>query len=203
VAREGFVRSTPGSDDGATRERILDAAAECFRQLGIAKSTMHDIARVADLSRGTVYRYFPDRRSLIDATISQHAQQYYDEAARAMEPLATLAGRIGAFGEVFARTFTGHRDGSLVSDDLDLARIMASDVDGALRRMTAFLEPYVRDAKRRGELADVVDADEGSELLARMLMSIAVMPVSAGFDVRRPATVRRYLERFAVDGLAG
>jgi AcrR family transcriptional regulator len=163
---------------------------------------MHDVARVAELSRGTVYRYFPDRRSLIDATVNQHAQQYYDEAARAMEPLVTLSGRIGAFGEVFARTSTGHRDGSLIADDMDLARIMAADVDGALRRMTAFLHPYVRSAKDEGELPDAVAADEASELLARMLMSIAVMPVSAGFDVRRPATVRHYLERFAVDGLA-
>ena len=134
------------SEDGATRQRILDAAAQCFRHVGIAKSTMHDVARVADLSRGTVYRYFPDRRSLVDATVNQYAQRYYDEAAQAMEPFTTLSARVGAFGEVFARTFTGHRDGRLVSDDMHLARIMAADVDGALRRMTTFLRPYVRDA---------------------------------------------------------
>jgi AcrR family transcriptional regulator len=202
MAQRGSPGVTPAADDGETRARILEAATECFRQLGIAKSTMHDVARVADLSRGTVYRYFPDRRALIDATVSQLAQQYYDEAQRAMDPLPTLSDQIGAFGEVFAATFTRNRFASTVSDDLELFRIMASDVDGALRRMTAFLLPYVVDAKDRGELAPDVDEHEGSELLARVLMSLTVMPTSTAFDVERPATVRAYLERYAIAGLA-
>jgi AcrR family transcriptional regulator len=170
-------------------------------QRGIAKTTMHDVARVADLSRGTVYRYFPDRGSLIDATVTKHAQQYYDEAADAMAPLGSLAGQIGAFGEVFARTFTRHRSGNVVADDLDMFRIMASDIDGGLWRMTGFLLPYVSAAKRRGEVAASVDEHEGSELLARMLMGLTVMPVSVRFDLHQPVSVRRYFERFAVDGL--
>jgi AcrR family transcriptional regulator len=203
VARRGSTGTTPDPDDGATRSRILAAATECFLQLGIAKSTMHDVARVADLSRGTVYRYFPDRRALIDATVSQLAQQYYDEAQRAMDPLPTLCDQVCAFGEVFAATFTRHRFAGTVSDeDLQLFRIMASDVDGALRRMSAFLLPYVVDAKDRGELSPGLDEHEGSELLARMLMSLTVMPASTSFDVHEPATVRRYLERFAIAGLA-
>jgi hypothetical protein len=79
---------------------------------------------------------------------------------------------------------------------------MASDIDGALRRMSAFLLSYVVDAKDRGELAPGVDEHEASELLARVLMSLTVMPTSIGFDVERPATVRRYLECFAIAGLA-
>jgi AcrR family transcriptional regulator len=202
MAQRGSTGATSDGDDGATRARILEAATECFLQLGIAKSTMHDVARVADLSRGTVYRYFPDRRALIDAAVSQLAQQYYDEAQQAMDPLPTLSDQIGAFGEVFATTFTRHRFASTVSDDLELFRIMASDIDGALRRMSAFLLPYVVDAKDRGELAPSTDEREGSELLARMLMSLTVMPVSVGFDVQQPETVRRYIERYAIDGLA-
>ena len=202
MAQRGSTGAASDGDDGATRARILDAATECFRQLGIAKSTMHDVARVAELSRGTVYRYFPDRRALIDATVSQLAQQYYDEAQRAMDPLPTLCDQVGAFAEVFASTFTRHRFAGTVSDDLQVFRIMASDIDGALRRMSAFLLPYVVDAKDRDELGPDVDEHEASELLARALMSLTVMPTSIGFDVQRPATVRSYLERYAIAGLA-
>jgi AcrR family transcriptional regulator len=202
MGQRGSSGEERDADEGATRERILAAATNCFLQLGIAKSTMHDVARVADLSRGTVYRYFPDRRALIDATVSQLAQQYYDEAQRAMDPLPTLCDQVGAFGEVFAATFTRNRSAGTLSDDLQVFRIMASDIDGALRRMSAFLLPYVVDAKDRGELAPDVDEHEGSELLARVLMSLTVMPKSSGFDMQQPATVRRYLERYAVAGLA-
>jgi AcrR family transcriptional regulator len=193
----------PDADDGITRDRILAAATDCFLQLGIAKTTMHDVAHTAELSRGTVYRYFPDRRALIDATVTRHAQRYYDEAASAMAPHTSLAVQIGAFGEVFARTFTQHRYGVVVPDDLDIFRIMASDVDGALGRMSNFLHPYVCAAQERGEVATDVDVLEASELLARMLMSVTFMPVSVSFDVQQPVTVRRYFEQYAVCGLLG
>jgi len=202
MASQGSKRASTDLDEGATRDRILGAATECFLHLGIAKTTMHDVANTAELSRGTVYRYFPDRRSLIDATVTLHAQRYYDEAAAAMTRHDTLALQVGAFGEVFARTFTQHQPGAIVADDLDLFRIMASDVEGALRRMSTFLHPYVREAKASGEIAGDVDEAEASELLARMLMSVTVMPSSVGFDVRQPDTVSNFLERYAVDGLA-
>ena len=202
MPHDGSKNPPVDSDDGATRDRILTAATQCFLQLGIAKTTMHDVAHAAELSRGTVYRYFPDRRSLVDATITQHAQRYYDEAAVAMSSEATLASQIGAFAEVFARTFASHRYGAVVPDDLEVFRIMASDVDGALGRMTVFLQPYVAAAKTRGEIGMTVDVSEASELIARMLMSVTVMPESAVFNVKEPKSVRRYLERHAVDGLA-
>jgi AcrR family transcriptional regulator len=201
VSEQESKHSSLDAEDGATRDRILAAATHCFLQLGIAKTTMHDVAHSAELSRGTVYRYFPDRRSLVDATITQHAQRYYDEAAVAMSSERTLAAQIGAFAEVFARTFASHRYGAVVPDDLEVFRIMASDVDGALGRMIVFLQPYVRDAKTRGEVGVSVNDREASELLARMLMSVTVMPESAVFDVKQPRSVRRYLERHAVNGL--
>jgi len=201
VSELGSKNPSLDADDGATRDRILAPGTHCFLQLGIAKTTMHDVAHSAELSRGTVYRYFPDRRSLVDATITQHAQRYYDEAAVAMSSERTLAAQIGAFAEVFARTFASHRYGAVVPDDLEVFRIMASDVDGALGRMIVFLQPYVRDAKTRGEVGVSVDDREASELLARMLMSVTVMPESAVFNVKEPWSVRRYLERHAVNGL--
>jgi AcrR family transcriptional regulator len=47
------------------RSSILAAAEKCFARFGIMKTTMEDVARAANLSRATVYRYFADRDSLI------------------------------------------------------------------------------------------------------------------------------------------
>ena len=47
------------------RSSILAAAERCFARFGIMKTTMEDVARAANLSRATVYRYFADRDSLI------------------------------------------------------------------------------------------------------------------------------------------
>src|SRR5215470_16145751 len=45
-----------------TRERIIDAADECFARYGVAKTTVEDIAAAATLSRATVYRSFTGGR---------------------------------------------------------------------------------------------------------------------------------------------
>jgi AcrR family transcriptional regulator len=51
----------------ATRERIAAAAAELHEEVGVAKTTVADIARRAGVQRVTVYNHFPDLESLLPA----------------------------------------------------------------------------------------------------------------------------------------
>jgi len=39
--------------------RVLDAALTCVGRVGLAKTTLDDVAREAGCARATVYRYFP------------------------------------------------------------------------------------------------------------------------------------------------
>jgi AcrR family transcriptional regulator len=189
------------SADESTRTKILEAALECFMQLGIAKTSLHDVARAADVSRGTVYRYFAERQALIDATIELRAQKYYADAAAKMDACETLAAQIGAFGEAVARNVGDFQRHRLLEGDSMLMRLSASDRDGALRRMSHFLEPYIESAKERGEIRADIDVTEASEWIARTLMSLPPMPRSAAFDIRKPKSVGRFMETFAVRGL--
>lgn len=51
--------------DKRPEDIIIDATVECFSRFGIRKTSMEDIAEVAQLSRPTIYRYFPTRKHLI------------------------------------------------------------------------------------------------------------------------------------------
>lgn len=195
--------ATPPGTDDSTRTRILQAALECFMQLGISRTSLHDVARHAQVSRGTVYRYFSERQELIDATIELRGQRYYQEAAAKMDVHDTLAEQVGAFGEIVGRNvadFSRHR---LRDDESMFMRLSASDRDGALRRMSHFLVPYVEAAKARGEVRRDVDPEEAAEWLARMLMSVTAMQSSSVFDVRKPKSVGRFMATYGVAGLLG
>lgn len=50
--------------DAAVEDRIVDATVKCFQRFGINKTSMDDIAKVAKMSRPTIYRYFPTRHHL-------------------------------------------------------------------------------------------------------------------------------------------
>jgi AcrR family transcriptional regulator len=184
------------------RDRILDAANECFTQLGIQRTSVQDVARMAKVSRGTVYRYFVDRDVLIEAAIEHGAQRFYRDIATAMAGKTTLAEQVGAMAEANARILRDHRTRNrLMADDAKLMRHLISDGDTAVRRSTSFLEPYVRDAQTRGEVGGGVDVTAASEWLARIIYSFSTVNQGLSFDMDKPETVRRYVERFAINGL--
>ncbi len=53
----------------ARRERILNAAAECFLELGFERTTTAEIARRARVSKRELYTHFEDKRDLLSAVI--------------------------------------------------------------------------------------------------------------------------------------
>ena len=61
--------SNASSDTG---ERILQAAATCVIDFGVDRVTLGEIARRAGVSRPTVYRRWPDTRSIMSALLTTH-----------------------------------------------------------------------------------------------------------------------------------
>jgi AcrR family transcriptional regulator len=49
------------------KERIVQSAIQCFSEYGFDRSRMDDIARRADLSKGTLYLYFESKEDLFYA----------------------------------------------------------------------------------------------------------------------------------------
>src|SRR3546814_6589605 len=50
--------------DVRVEDKIIDATVKCFERYGIQKTSMDDIAKIAKISRPTIYRYFPSRHHL-------------------------------------------------------------------------------------------------------------------------------------------
>lgn len=55
-----------------TGDKILRAAASCVRDFGVERVTLAEIARRAGVSRPTVYRRWPDTRSILAALLTRH-----------------------------------------------------------------------------------------------------------------------------------
>lgn len=51
----------------ARRQQIVDAAVACFARSGIHGTSLDDIRKEADLSRGAVYHYFKSKEDIIEA----------------------------------------------------------------------------------------------------------------------------------------
>jgi AcrR family transcriptional regulator len=56
-------------------DKILEAAAVAFVELGVSRTGMGDIAKYAGCSRGTLYRYFTSRNELLVAYVNRSAAE--------------------------------------------------------------------------------------------------------------------------------
>src|SRR4051794_25473689 len=72
-----------GSRTG-TRQQILEAAVAVVAEVGWDRTTLSEIARRAEVSRPTVYVYFPDRDDLHNAVTMRVAEQFTRHVAENM-----------------------------------------------------------------------------------------------------------------------
>src|SRR4051794_2035981 len=56
-----------------TPDQVLDAASRCVARVGLAKTTLDDVAREAGCARATVYRYFGNKQQLLAALVLRDA----------------------------------------------------------------------------------------------------------------------------------
>ena len=89
------------ADARRNRERILCAAARLVDEHGIDCVSMDDVAAAAGVGKGTLYRRFGDRHTLLRALIEEPERDFQDELIRGEPPLgpgAPAIERLRAFG---------------------------------------------------------------------------------------------------------
>ncbi len=142
---------SPG--DRQRTDLIVEAAGRLFLAPGIARVSMDGLARELGMSKKTIYRHFPDRRSLLTAVLdrqfaavertltaaAQDAEQqpFGIRVHRLFVAAGTELGRIGA-----AQLATGRGDALL-------RRYVEQRVDEVIYRR---LDDLFRDGHRRGLL---------------------------------------------------
>jgi AcrR family transcriptional regulator len=80
-------------------DRILAAAASCVLDFGTDRVTLAEIARRAGVSRPTVYRRWPDTRSILAALLTRHITAALSEVPAPGAGREALVNRIVAVAE--------------------------------------------------------------------------------------------------------
>lgn len=80
-------------------DRILEAAAYCVMAYGVDRVTLAEIARRARVSRPTIYRRWPDTRSILAALLTSRITGVLDDVPSRGVGREALVGRIVAVAE--------------------------------------------------------------------------------------------------------
>lgn len=85
--------------NASVADRILAAAASCVVDFGAERVTLAEIARRAGVSRPTVYRRWPDTRSILAALLTSHITAVLREVPVGGQGREALVDRIVAVAE--------------------------------------------------------------------------------------------------------
>jgi AcrR family transcriptional regulator len=179
-----------------TPDQVLDATARCVARVGLAKTTLDDVAREAGCARATVYRYFGNKHQMLAALVVRDTQE------------------LGAVLTAHARTADSLRD-AVVVVIVEGARALQSHP--ALTFIAAhepqMLMPYLAFERESAVLIAASEllapgftpflpaerAERLAEWIARIAMSFLCCP-SDHFDVSDPAQVRALVDDFVLPG---
>jgi AcrR family transcriptional regulator len=184
----------PPTLHAAARERLLDAAVRCIERDGIGGANVAAIAAEAGVSRPTVYRYFADQQSLVDATLLHAGRDLSERLGARLRRLRAPAEM--AVEAVFFVLREIPREpvlGAMWSEAVLDASVVASITR---RPVLDWSRDAVKDLVRAaGWSAEA--ADEAVEVMLRMLLSLLAAPEPRRSD----AALRAFLMRRLVPAL--
>ncbi len=92
------------------RTEILAAASRIFARRGYPRTEVQMVADTLDVGKGTVYRYFPTKRTLFLGCVDRHMQRLLTEMAEVVGGVREPLDRIAAAFRAYLTYFDRHPD---------------------------------------------------------------------------------------------
>lgn len=182
----------------STRDRLLDATERCLRRSGIRRTTVIEIAQEAGMSRAWLYRHFPDKASLVVASVARTDEQFWAEAHARVSAADGLAAQVAA-GVTLALE---RQPSALVlrlkeQEPAEFAEMMGTGVAEMMPGLARFWHPYLEAARDAGEVRPDLDVARAAEWVIRIVVSLVTVPGGAA----DPASAAAFLDEFLIAGL--
>ncbi|MGH3248996.1 MAG: TetR/AcrR family transcriptional regulator [Trebonia sp.] len=190
------TQETAGSPPGrpltargaATRDRIVQAAADLMYVKGVNATTLDDIRAATGTSKSQLYRHFPDKDALIHAVIALRGQQILDRETQRLGKLSSFSGltrwrnaliqvnslQNGAYGCAL---------GSMASELADQDEQARASLAGLFRAWEELLAAGLRRMQAKGTLSPGADPDRLAVGLMAALQG-GYLLASTAHDVR-------------------
>ncbi len=178
------ARSAPNK-----RDIILEATIRVLRDRGLSGLKVEEVAKEAEVGKGTVYLYFEDKQDLLKALVEYHTMRFYNDAAAISEENRSFRERLE---RLLARRI------DFVAEWRGLWAAVAREADpqgqqawltGLHRRYQGILERFIASGIASGELRPELNVP----LTAAALAAFGCNPQ---IDFPREAYVRQLAEVF-------
>lgn len=193
---------------GRKFDQVLDGAREVFMRDGFEGASVDEIARVAQVSKATLYSYFPDKRLLFSEVARLECNRQAEEALGMLEETTTIEEVLHEAGDRIVRFFLSdfgqqmyricvaesHRFPELG------AKFYESGPDLLRKRMSSILQTYVDKGDLKIDDMSLAASQFGelckSDLFVRCLCGVACDCTDAAIERVVTGAVEMFLARY-------
>lgn len=175
-----------GASGEETRRRIIVATMRCVAEVGYAKATIREIARMANVTSASLYNYFPNKSELIKAAIATRADAAMPRVRQAAEGPGDVVDRLGAVLDECGKLMREYPDLAAFEFAIRAENVTSAKrprpKNGGFEAFHEIIEAVVEDAHRRGELGDQPDPRAAVEAVYALVYGLTELAATLPAD---------------------
>jgi TetR/AcrR family transcriptional regulator len=183
------------------RQRILEAAREVFFRDGFMAANLDEVAQIADVAKGTLYRYFDNKGELYVAVLSHNGEIFERKMREAAEQGRSPLEQLRSVGRFYFDHWTQNREYFQIFWALENPSVIGELPPGVVQEVTRLWEnclSILADVIQRG-VREGVFADCDSWEVANILWTVANGLIQTEHVAPRRRLRRRQLDQVFAD----
>lgn len=150
-----------------TRLHIIEEAIKLFREQGFDGTTMEQVASQADVSKATLYKYFPVKEAIVAGYWKFSVSQKNDLIPQLLASIPDTKGRLLAVFLSAADTFKSEPEFARIQFKYQFQKMGEQPLNREMRSgFEAFLEELLKRGQNQGDIReDIPVSDMASHLL--------------------------------------
>jgi AcrR family transcriptional regulator len=168
-------------------QEILEAALKLFDEKGYAGASMEDIAEASLLTRAGLYKYFPDKATLLGALRTWKIRVMRERTEKRLGLAKTLPEKVRAITE---ETLLFENDNRGFFRLLFSAGSLAElDADETFAELSVLLTSVITEGIKHGEVVPLAPAEEMTMMLVSLLFKNSIKRNVLGYEP--PTTIEQ------------
>ncbi len=127
------MSSVNTSKEELLREEIIRASQKLFKQYGLQKTTMEDIAKSMGRGKSTLYYYYKSKDEVIDAVILKEINELFEKTKAEVEKVTTAEDKLKAYFLVSLKT---------VKTKANLYKVVKGEIEDKLPHVRKLIKKF-------------------------------------------------------------
>lgn len=171
------------------RQFIIDAMLDLISEKGLSQVSMSQLAKVARVSRQTLYNYFPDVESVLVAWMEQEADMLYQDIREKTASLEDPLEQLFVYVVTSLQSCAARQHPTGVEAAMSMQATVGAELRMRIAEHTSSLEEHLRQILERGVLAGKfrqdLDIDAQTKIIFRLTASLHTIMTDPKYDIER------------------